>query len=75
MYGVFLYSGASVVLSASVIGLEEFHPPALVGDVLLLRLAAVPALEIPCRIVRIDKRIHLLFVPAWDPAHSSSNGT
>lgn len=53
------------ILRASIVGLEERHPPALVGDALLLRPAALPELEVPCRIIGIDRRTEVLFVPAW----------
>lgn len=71
------------------VGLEERHPPALIGDVVRLRLAeppqeqcgwtsrrvvsspkvrlrlaALPQIDIPCRLVAIEKRVHLLFTPA-----------
>jgi hypothetical protein len=55
----------SPILRASIVGLEERHPPALVGDALLLRLASLPGLEVPCRIIGIERRTQLLFVPAW----------
>ena len=70
------------------VGLEERHPPALIGDVVRLRLAeppqeqcgwtsrrvvsspkvrlrlaALPQLDIPCRLLAIERRVHLLFTP------------
>ena len=60
------------ILRAAIIGLEERHPPALVGDLLLLRPAALPQLELPCRIIGIDRRTQLLFVPPWGSAPEGS---
>ncbi|EOD14398.1 hypothetical protein EMIHUDRAFT_451811, partial [Emiliania huxleyi CCMP1516] len=57
-------AGGAPILQAKVVGLEERHPPALIGDVVRLRLAALPQFDIPCRLVAIEKRVHLLFTPA-----------